>query len=142
MRRSSSSSLAPLMVAGALIAALGCAAGCASRASSTAGSGASQGSPSGDIDAAAPASTDDAPVTTNAFDCSGPGIAAYADQLANKAKTSCTQDGAGVVKKDDYTCMSWAINQVNPPYGSASFNVVSTLLATNTEYPFYECILY
>ncbi len=82
---------------------------------------------------------DGGPGTTSAFDCSGSGIAAYADQLVNKARTTCTQDGVGVVKQDDYTCMSSAINQVNPPYASASFNVVSTLLANNTQYPFYEC---
>jgi hypothetical protein len=35
--------------------------------------------------------------------------------------------------------MSPAINQVHPPYASASFNIVSTLLANNTQYPFYEC---
>jgi hypothetical protein len=78
-------------------------------------------------------------IPTNGFDCSAAGIAAYADQLADKARTSCTQDGVGVVKQDDYSCMSSAINQVNPPYASASFNIVSTLLANNTQYPFYEC---
>ena len=81
----------------------------------------------------------DAPVTTNPFDCSGAGIAAYADQLVKKARTTCTQDGVGVVKQDDYNCMKPAINAVNPPYADASFNVVSTLLAHNTAYPFYEC---
>lgn len=78
-------------------------------------------------------------MTTNAFDCSPAGIAAYADQLVKKARTTCTQDGVGVVKQDDYNCMKPAIDQVAPPYPSASFNVVSTLLANNTAYPFYEC---
>lgn len=85
------------------------------------------------------AGSDSGTVTPNAFDCSGAGIAAYADQLVTKARTTCTQDGVGVVKEDDYMCMSSAINAVNPPYPSASFNVVSTLLAGNTQYPFYEC---
>ncbi len=61
------------------------------------------------------------------------------DQLVNKARTTCTKDGVGVVKEDDYTCMSSAIDEVNPSYASASFNVVSTLLENNTQYPFYEC---
>ena len=77
--------------------------------------------------------------TSSVFACSGSGIAAYADQLVTAARTTCTQDGVGVVKMDDYTCMSTAITQVDPPYGSASFNVVSTLLADDTQYPFYEC---
>ncbi len=77
--------------------------------------------------------------SASAFACSAVGIAAYADQLATAARTACTKDGTGVVKQDDYMCMSTAINQVAPPYASASFNIVSTLLATNTQYPFYEC---
>lgn len=76
---------------------------------------------------------------TNGFDCSAAGIAAYADQLVIKARSSCVQDGVGVVKQDNYDCMSSAINQVNPPYAGASFNIVSTLSANNTQYPFYEC---
>jgi hypothetical protein len=75
----------------------------------------------------------------NGFDCSPAGIAAYADALVNKARTTCTQDGVGVVKEDDFNCMSPAINDVNPTYPSASFNIVSTLLAGNTMWPFYEC---
>jgi hypothetical protein len=74
-----------------------------------------------------------------AFDCSAAGIAAYADQLANNARTTCTQDGVGVVKEDDFNCMSPAINQADPPYPDASYNIVSTLLANNTQFPFYEC---
>src|SRR5277367_2861566 len=113
------------------------AAGCAANPSS-------QGRPAGSPDAGAPSSADaagsgDAAPVTSAFACSPAGIAAYADQLATKARASCTHDGVGVVKMDDYTCMSSAINDVDPPYASASFNVVSTLLATNTQYPFYEC---
>ena len=75
----------------------------------------------------------------SAFDCSASGIAAYADRLATAARTQCTADGVGVVKHDDYTCMKPAIEQVAPPQPDASFNIVSTLLATNTAYPFYEC---
>jgi hypothetical protein len=133
MKRSSSRSASSLAL-GSVLAVLGC----------TAAPG-SQVRPTGDSDAGVPSSvdaagsTDAAPVSTNAFDCSGTGIAAYADQLVNMARVSCTADGVGVVKEDDYTCMSSAIDQVNPPYTSASFNVVSTLLANNTQYPFYEC---
>ena len=134
MRRISSrsaSSLALLVGAGSLLAALGCA---NSYTSGTTGSGGSQVPPTGGSD-----SKDAGPGATNALDCSGAGLAAYADQLVNKARTTCTQDGVGVVKQDDYTCMSSAIDQVDPPYANASFNVVSTLLANDTQYPFYEC---
>lgn len=104
------------------------------------------GAPAGGDDAGAPiardlgASGDDAGAPpANELDCSPAGIAAYADRLVVKARASCTQDGVGVVKHDDYTCMSAPITQVAPPYPSASFNIVSTLLANNTQYPFYEC---
>jgi hypothetical protein len=114
-----------LIGAGSLLAA------CAADSSSRGGL-----PPSGD-DAGVPVATDAG--SANAFDCSPAGIAAYADQLATQARTSCTVDGAGVVKHDDYTCTKSAIDHVAPPYASASFNIVSTLLATNTAYPFYEC---
>jgi len=133
MKRSSSRSASSLAL-GSVLAVLGCAAAPGSQVRPT---GDSDAGVPGSVDAAG--STDAAPVSTNAFDCSGTGIAAYADQLVNKARVSCTADGVGVVKEDDYTCMSSAIDQVNPPYTSASFNVVSTLLANNTQYPFYEC---
>ena len=99
-------------------------------------------------DAALPSPTDSgtpgpadlgSPPTTNGSDCTPAGIAAYADRLVEKARASCTQDGVGVVKQDNYNCMSSAINGANPPYASASFNIVSTLLANNTQFPFYEC---
>jgi hypothetical protein len=120
MRRSSS--LAVLLVA------FGCAPG----------SGGSSTPPMGDPDAGASMSTD-AATNTDGLDCSASGIAAYADQLATKARISCTHDGVGVVKQDDYTCMKPAIDEVAPPHAAASFNVVSTLLTNNTAYPFYEC---
>jgi hypothetical protein len=148
------STLAVLIGAGSLLTAAGCTANGSS-------SGAATGDPSspqtgGESDAgvsssddAGPSSANDAgssgaadsgsPAPTNGFDCSAAGIAAYADQLVNEARTSCTQDGVGVVKQDDYNCMSSPINQVHPPYASASFNIVSTLLANNTQFPFYEC---
>jgi hypothetical protein len=149
MRRGASLSLSILA---ALIGA-GCT---ANRADRGAGSAPGAGDPSapqtGDGDAGVSGANDagsssandagadsGAPVPTNGFDCSPAGIAAYADQLVPKARASCTQDGVGVVKEDDYNCMSTAVNQVNPPYAGASFNIVSTLLANNTQYPFYEC---
>ena len=156
MRRTvlaSVSTLAVLIGAGSLLTSLGCT---ANRSSTGAGAGDPSSPPTGgDSDAgvsssddAGPSSANDAgagaadsgsPAPTNGFDCSAAGIAAYADQLVNKARTSCTQDGVGVVKQDNYNCMSAPINQVQPPYASASFNIVSTLLANNTQYPFYEC---
>jgi len=117
-----------------LVLLAGCVAG------SPGGTGSSPGSgdpPPADTDAGA--GSTDGPATPSAFDCSPAGIAAYADQLVTKARTTCTQDGVGVVKHDDYNCMSPAITDVNPPYASASFNIVKTLLATNTQYPFLEC---
>jgi hypothetical protein len=114
----------------AMLAAFGCA---ANHSTSPADGG---GTHSG---ADAAGDTADGSTASSAFACSGSGIAAYADQLATAARTTCTKDGVGVVKMDDYTCMSPAITQVDPPYGSASFNVVSTLLADDTQYPFYEC---
>lgn len=78
-------------------------------------------------------------VPTPGFSCSAAGIAAYADQLATAGRASCTQDGVGVVKDDNYNCMNTAITQLNPPYPSASFNIISTLLYQNTQYPFLEC---
>ena len=124
------------------LAAGGCVGEVGAGSGPTPGSGSSPAPPNGDDgpDAGVPVSTGDGGSgTTSAFDCSAAGIAAYADQLATQATTSCTKDGKGVVKQDDYTCMQSAINQAAPPYASASFNVVSTLLATNTAYPFYEC---
>ena len=55
------------------------------------------------------------------------------------ARTSCTTDGIGVVKDDNYTCMQSPITEANPPHPDASYNIVSTLLAGNTAYPFLEC---
>jgi len=107
-----------------------------------AGTGPGNGDPpgSGDApDAGVPPGSDGGSGTTSAFDCSAAGIAAYADKLANEAKTSCTKDGVAVVKQDDYTCMQPAITQAAPPYADASFNIIKTLLATNTAYPFLEC---
>jgi hypothetical protein len=141
MRRSSSrsaSSLALLTGAGSLLAALGCVTVSPGASPAPDGGGAST-PPSGDADAGAPVSTDASAAPTSAFDCSGSGIAAYADALVKKARTSCTQDGVGVVKQDDYTCMKSPIDEVAPPYPDASYNVVSTLLANDPGYPFFEC---
>jgi hypothetical protein len=75
----------------------------------------------------------------SAFACSPAGIAAYADKLVEAARQSCTSDGVGAVRQDNYACMQRAVDQVNPPQKDASFNVVKTLLANNTQYPNYEC---
>jgi hypothetical protein len=122
-----------------LLAASGCTAGVSVGGGSPGGGGPPP--PSGDEPDAGvpPGSPDGGGSASSAFDCSPAGIAAYADQLATATRTSCTKDGAGVVKQDDYTCMKSPIDQLAPPYPSASFNVVKTLLATNTAYPFLEC---
>jgi len=153
MRRSGSvsvSTVAALIGAASLLTALGCAAnGSANGAgepsapqtggNTDAGVSAAEDAGSSSATDAGASGADSGPVPTNGFDCSPAGIAAYADQLVVKARASCTQDGVGVVKEDNYSCMTSAINQVNPPYAGASFNIVSTLLANNTQYPFYEC---
>jgi len=118
----------------ALLVVLGCANSSTTGPTSTPGGGGSQVPPPGGSE-----SNDAGSGAPSAFACSGAGIAAYADRLVNVARTTCTQDGVGVVEQDDYTCMRTAIDQVDPPYASASFDVVSTLLAGNTQYPFYEC---
>jgi len=148
------STLAVLIGASSLLLVVGCAAKGASTSDPGAGdpsappsngngdagvANADDGGIAGGNDSGAAGGTDAGSPAPNAFDCSAAGIAAYADQLVDKARTSCTQDGVGVVKQDDYNCMSTPIHQVNPPYPAASFNVVSTLLANNTQYPFYEC---
>src|SRR5262249_22952926 len=56
--------------------------------------------PSGDDDregAAAPAASK--------FTCSGADIAAYADALVKAARQSCTSEGTGVVRNDNYQCV-------------------------------------
>jgi hypothetical protein len=79
------------------------------------------------------------PPPASPFSCTPAGIAAYADSLVVATRQSCTADGVGVVDDTDYTCMQPPVLQLNPPYAAASFNVISTLLAGNTQYPFCEC---
>jgi hypothetical protein len=102
-----------------------------------AGSGADSGSipsPIGSADAGS-----DVASGANPFSCTAAGIAAYADALVAATRLSCTADGIGVVDDTDYSCMQAPIQKLNPPYVGASYNVVSTLLAGNTQYPFLEC---
>ena len=87
----------------------------------------------------APDAGSDAPSGASPFSCTGAGIAAYADALVAATRQSCTADGIGVVDDTDYSCMQAPIQQLNPPYAGASYNVVSTLLDGNTQYPFLEC---
>jgi hypothetical protein len=81
----------------------------------------------------------DATPGANPFSCTAAGIAAYADALVVATRQSCTADGIGVVDDKDYACMQGPIQQLNPPYAGASYNIVSTLLYGNTQYPFLEC---
>jgi hypothetical protein len=76
---------------------------------------------------------------TSKYSCSAAGIAAFADDLVAAGRTSCTSDGVGVVKNDNYTCMKSAITSLSPPHPDDSFNVIDTLLKDNTDYPFLEC---
>jgi hypothetical protein len=102
-----------------------------------AGSGADSGAspaPVGSNDAGS-----DAPSGASPFSCTGTGIAAYADALVAATRQSCTTDGIGVVDDTDYSCMQGPIQQLDPPYAGASYDIVSTLLDGNTQYPFLEC---
>jgi hypothetical protein len=89
--------------------------------------------------ASAPDAGSDAPSAASPFSCTGAGIAAYADALVAATRQSCTADGVGVVDDTDYSCMQAPIQQLAPPYAGASYNIVSTLLDGNTQYPFLEC---
>jgi hypothetical protein len=82
---------------------------------------------------------DATPPPPSPFACSPAGIAAYADSLVVATRKSCTTDGVGVVDDNDYMCMQAPILKLNPPDGPASYNIISTLLAGNTQYPFCEC---
>ncbi len=99
----------------------------------------SDAGPASDADDGAADTPDGGAPPANQFSCSPAGIAAYADSLVVAARASCTADGTGVVAEDDYTCMQAPINQLNPPHPAASYDVVSTLLAGNVQYPYYEC---
>jgi hypothetical protein len=74
-------------------------------------------SASGDADPVAPAS----PGVTSAFDCSGAGIAAFADKLANAAQQKCMSDGQGTVTNTNYDCMKDPIYNLAPPFPDAAY---------------------
>jgi hypothetical protein len=93
-----------------------------------------EGPPSDDGNGNGGASSSSSP-----YSCSPAGIAAYADALAKATRQTCTTKGIGVVTQSNYTCIKKAIDQVAPPNADASFNIVKTLLATNTQFPMYEC---
>jgi len=103
-----------------------------------AGSGVDSGAEAAPVGSGGDAGADpDAP--SSPFSCTGAGIAAYADALVVATRQICTADGIGVVDDKDYACMQAPIQQLNPPYAGASYNIVSTLLDGNTQYPFLEC---
>lgn len=93
---------------------------------------------SGDDDSAA---SDVGNVTTQSakFACSGAGIAAYADALVNAGRKACTTDGTGVVNNKNYKCTKTAIDQVDPSHPDKSYEIVTTLLAPNEQFPKLEC---
>jgi hypothetical protein len=77
------------------------------------------------------------------FTCTGAGIAAFADQLVAKARQTCTSNGVGVVKMNNYQCMQTAITQAAPPYPDASHNVVTeTMRGATAQYPYFECTFF
>jgi hypothetical protein len=103
----------------------------------------SDGTTSGDDDdntttKGAPTTTTTATASTK-FACSGAGIAAFADALVNAGRQSCTNEGTGVVKNDNYQCVKTAIDQVAPPNPDKSYEIVTTLLAPNQDFPNLEC---
>lgn len=103
-----------------------------------AGSGVDSGAGPAPVDGGGSADSD-AASGASPFSCTGAGIAAYADALVTATRQSCTADGIGVVDDTDYSCMQAPIQQLAPPYASASYSIVSTLLDGNTQYPFLEC---
>ena len=88
----------------------------------------------------APAGTGHDPTPAAAkFACSGAGIAAYADALVTATRKSCTSDGIGVVRNDNYQCVKPAIDSVAPTHPDTSYQIVTTLLAPNQQFPNLEC---
>jgi hypothetical protein len=73
------------------------------------------------------------------FSCTPAGIAAFADQLVNAGRRSCTAKGIGVVREDNYACIQPPINRLAPPHKEAAYNVIDTLLHGNTQWPNLEC---
>jgi CHAP domain len=85
-----------------------------------------------------PAPSPPAP-TASAFSCTPAGVAAFADQLVNAGRTSCTSEGTGVVRDDNYACIQPPIDRLAPPHPDAAYHVIDTLLHGNTQWPNLEC---
>jgi hypothetical protein len=73
------------------------------------------------------------------FACTGAGVAAYADALVAAGRQSCNSQGTGVVRNNNYQCVKTAIDSVAPPHPDQSYQIVTTLLAPNQQYPNLEC---
>jgi hypothetical protein len=73
------------------------------------------------------------------FACSGAGIAAFADALVQAGRKSCTSEGTGVVRNDNYQCVKTAIDSVGPAHPDTAYSIVTTLLAPNKDFPNLEC---
>lgn len=137
----------PLSSALLLAFAAGCATPVMPPSDDTAGSADSSSAKSGPTEAttttttttSTSASSSAAPAPASAFACSGAGIAAFADALVNAGRKSCTSDGVGVVKNDNYACTKTAIDSLAPPHPDTSYGIVTTLLAPNQEFPNLEC---
>src|SRR5262249_28501846 len=52
--------------------------------------------------------------------CTGAAIAAFADQLATAARTSCMSNGPGVVTDTNFDCLRDPIKRLAPPFPAAA----------------------
>lgn len=92
-----------------------------------------------DTAAASPATSGTVTTPSSKLACTGAGIAAYADALVKAGRKECTTHGTGVVKNDNYPCTKTAIDEVAPPHPDKSYEIVTTLLAPNQDFPNLEC---
>jgi hypothetical protein len=96
-------------------------AGDLSAAQSTGGSGKGPWPTATGTAAPDPATGKAAPAAKSAFDCSGDGIAKFADQLADAAQDACNTDGPGVVTTTNYDCLKDPIFKLAPPFPDAAY---------------------
>jgi hypothetical protein len=69
----------------------------------------------------APADAGSTPVDAGPRACTGADIAAFADQLVNRGRKSCTADGVGVVTDTNYGCLRDPIDSSSPAFPDAAY---------------------
>ena len=84
------------------------------------------------------------PDAASAFSCSGAGIGAFADQLVNRARQTCTSAGVGVVTNTNFACLQGPIYDLAPPYPAAAYERVTYWAANGNNYagktPLFQCV--